>query len=361
MARAILLAHRGVGLAHPNPAVGAIVVKNEHAAGEGFHLYAQRKHAEIVALEGAGADARGATLYLNLEPCCHTGRTGPCARAIIEAGIRRVVAAMEDPNPKVAGRGFRELRNAGIEVSVSIREQDARRLNEAFAKWIRTGMPFVTLKSALTLDGQIAARRGSTTQITSPKSHEEVQRLRHASDALLTGIGTVLVDNPRMTDRSGLPRRRPLVRAIVDSKLRMPARSKIAQSANHDVILFTTQRTNSAKAARLRRSDVEIVTVRARKARVDLRDVLRELGCREILSVILEAGSELNGAMLDADLADKMILFYAPRVLGTADVPMARRQARHSNSLPMLKNLTLHRFGPDFAVEGYFHDVYRNH
>jgi diaminohydroxyphosphoribosylaminopyrimidine deaminase / 5-amino-6-(5-phosphoribosylamino)uracil reductase len=360
-ARAILLAHRGVAQTHPNPMVGAIIVKNERSVGEGSHAYAGTKHAEILALEQARADARGATLYLNLEPCCHTGRTGPCTQAIIDAGVKRVVAAMQDPNPKVAGRGFRALRNAGIEVTTGIRESDARRLNEPFSKWIQTGLPFVTLKSALTLDGQIAATGGSTTWITSPESREEVHRLRHASDALLTGIGTILADNPRMTDRSGLPRRRPLLRAIVDSKLRMPAHSKIVKSAGNDVLVFTTSAQNSARAARLSKRGVEIVRVPARNGRPDLRAVLRELGRREIPSVILEAGNELNGAMLDADLVDKMILFYAPRLLGQVTVPVARRRPRPIAKIPMLQNLTLHRFGPDFAVEGYLHDVYRNH
>lgn len=361
MARAILLAHRGLAQTHPNPMVGAIIVKNDHAAGEGFHTYAERKHAEIIAIEQARADARGATLYLNLEPCCHTGRTGPCTRAIIESGIKRVVAAMPDPNPKVSGRGFRALRNAGIEVSTGIRESDARRLNEPFAKWIQTGLPFVTLKTALTLDGQIAAPGGSTTWITSPESREEVHRLRHASDALLTGIGTVLADDPRMTDRSGLPRRRALLRVIVDSKLRMPANSEIARSASSDVVLFTAQSQNPARTARLAKRGVEIIRVRPRNGHTDLRAVLRELGRREILSVILEAGSELNGAMLDADLVDKMILFYAPRLLGQVTVPVARRRSRPIAKIQMLQHITLHRFGPDFAVEGYFHDVYRNY
>src|SRR5215469_3872768 len=247
MTRAILLAHRGVAQTHPNPMVGAIVVKNDRSIGEGSHTYEGSKHAEILALEQAQGNARGATLYLNLEPCCHTGRTGPCANAIIESGIKRVVAAIHDPNPKVAGRGFRALRNAGIEVTVGIREQEARRLNESFAKWIRTSLPFVTLKTALTLDGQIAASGGSTTWITSPESREEVHRLRHASDALLTGIGTVLADDPRMTDRSGSPRRRPLLRAVIDSKLRVPLQSKIVKSANSDVLLFTTQPPTSAR------------------------------------------------------------------------------------------------------------------
>lgn len=375
MARALLLAHRGIALAHPNPMVGAIVVKNDQSVGEGFHTYENLKHAEIIALEQAG-EARGATLYLNLEPCCHTGRTGPCTQAIIEAGIQRVVVAMQDPNPKVAGSGFRALRRAGIEVNVGIREQDARRLNESFAKWIRTGRPFVTLKTALTLDGQIAAkapsrsnhsssaRRSSITWITSPESREEVQRLRHASDALLTGIGTVLADDPRMTDRTNLPRRRPLLRAIVDSKLRMPLRSTIVSDAAKSpgsAIIFTVQSKNSAKARQLAKRGVEIVRVRARKGRVDLREVLRELGRREILSVIVEAGSALNGALLEQNLVDKMILFYAPRVLGEITVPVAQYRARTARDSRMLANLSLHRFGPDFAVEGYFHDVYRDH
>ena len=372
MARALLLAHRGIALAHPNPMVGAIVVKNDQSVGEGFHTYENLKHAEFIALEQAG-EARGATLYLNLEPCCHTGRTGPCTQAIIEAGIKRVVAAIEDPNPKVAGSGFRALRNAGIEVSVGIREQDARRLNEAFTKWIRTGLPFVTLKTALTLDGQIAAkpprklrgaRQDSTTWITSPESREEVQRLRHASDALLTGIGTVLADNPRMTDRTNLPRRRPLLRAIMDSKLRMPLRSTIVTDAAKSAasaIIFTAQSENSSRVRQLAKRGVEILRVRARNGHVDLREVLRELGRREILSVIVEAGSALNGAMLEQDLVDKMILFYAPRVLGETTVPVAQHRARAGRDSHTLANLTLHRFGPDFAVEGYFHDVYRNH
>ena len=207
MARALVLAHRGTALAHPNPMVGAVILKNERIVGEGFHTYDGRKHAEIIALEEARANARRATLYVNLEPCCHVGRTAPCTKAIIDAGIKRVVVAIRDPNPAVAGRGIRELRAAGIEVALGVREHDARHLNEAFAKWIRTKLPFVTLKTALTLDGRIAARTGSTTWITSDASREEVQRMRHEADALLTGIGTVLTDDPRMTDRTKQPRR----------------------------------------------------------------------------------------------------------------------------------------------------------
>src|SRR6266853_3186057 len=224
MDRALELAARGVALTSPNPMVGAVLVRKDEIVGEGFHTYDGVRHAEIIALEAAGEAARGATLYINLEPCCHSGRTGPCTNALILAGVKRVVAAITDANPAVSGRGFKHLRAAGVEVSAGLREAEARRLDEAFAKWIVTRQPFVTLKSALTLDGQLvlphprgrarppfraalAAREIEDQWITSPESRVEVQRMRHASDALLTGIGTVLDDDPWLTDRTGLPRR----------------------------------------------------------------------------------------------------------------------------------------------------------
>lgn len=362
MAEAIELAREGVALAHPNPRVGAVIVKDGQMAGHGFHVYDQRDHAEIMALSMAGPNARDATLYVNLEPCCHTGRTGPCTKAIIDAGIKRVVVAMRDPNPKVAGRGLAQLKRASIEVRMHhLYEAYARETNEAFAKWIRTHLPFVTLKTALTLDGQIAARAGSTTWITGKSSREEVQRMRHESDALLTGIGTVLADNPRMTDRTGLRRRRPLLRVVVDSKLRLPLRSEIVNSAKNDVLVFTTRSLDSVKARALQGKGVEIVQVRSRNGRVNLREVLKELGAREILSVILEAGAELNGAMIEAGLVDKMVLFYAPTIMGGSGVPMARISSRWLRRAPVLSNLSFREYGPDFAVQGYFHDVYRNH
>src|ERR1700732_1162501 len=275
--RALDLAQRGVALAHPNPVVGAVLVKSGRAIGEGFHAYDRREHAEIVALKKAGEKARGATLYVTLEPCCTSGRTGPCTKSIISAGIRNVYAPMEDPNPQVAGRGFAELKRAGIKLHLSenFRER-AEDLNEDFAKWIRTGLPFVTLKTALTLDGQIASRAGSTTWITSAPSLDEVQRLRHQADALLTGIGTVLADDPRMSDRTREPRRRRLLRAIVDSHLRMPLRSKLVKVAEGDVIVFTTQRADSAKARALVRAGVEVFQVCSHSGHVDLRAVIRE-------------------------------------------------------------------------------------
>jgi len=362
MQRALELARRSVGLAHPNPRVGAIVAKGHQKIGEGFHEYDKLDHAEIVALKQAGEKARGATLYVTLEPCCTTGRTGPCTKAIIAAGVTRVVAAMKDPNPAVAGRGFAELTSAGIDVHVRDDDENAKRLNEDFAKWIRTGLPFVTLKTALTLDGQIAMRSGHRQAITSDASRDAVHRLRHLADALLTGIGTVLADDPILTDRSGLPRRRPLLRVVLDSRLRLPLNSKLVKSANRDLLVFTIQPPSFAKARALEKKGVEIFRTRNRRGHVCLDTVMTELGRREILHVLLEAGAELNGAALAADLVDKLVLFYAPRIMGTGGVPMARiPAARWFPKSPELKNLSVAPCGEDFVVEGYFHDVYGNH
>ncbi len=368
MDRALELARQGEAQASPNPMVGAVLVQEERVVGEGFHTYAGLRHAEIHALEAAGPAARGSTLYVNLEPCCHTGRTGPCADAIVAAGVRRVVAAATDPNPAVAGRGIEKLRAAGMEVEVGVRAAEAQKLNEAFGCWISTGRPLVTLKSALTLDGQIAlpARAGRTGPqwITSAESREQVQQMRHAADAVLTGIGTVLSDDPRLTDRTGRPRRRKLLRVLVDSRLRLPRASQLVRSADDDVLVFSTQSLALRRARALRKAGVELVRVRSRRNRPDLRAVVEELGRREILSVLLEAGARLNWAALEAGMVDKMFLFYAPRILGANHLPVARclppNRARALGAPPELRNLTLHRFGPDFAVEGYLRNVHWN-
>ena len=360
MARALELARRGTALTSPNPMVGTVVVRSGHAIGEGFHTYAGRKHAEIIALERAGSGARGATLYINLEPCSHTGRTGPCSRAIIESGIKRVVAAIKDSNPLVAGRGFRELRAAGIAVDIGSDERKAMELNEAFAKWIRTRVPLVTLKSAMTLDGQIAATRGKPTQITSAASRESVQQLRHASDAILTGIGTVLADDPKLTDRTGLPRRRRLLRVVLDSKLRLPLKSELVRSAHGDVLVFTSLPLKSSRAHALIRAGIDVVQLPSRGSRIDLRAALAELGRREILSVLLEAGSELNGAALASGIVDKIALFIAPKILGTNEIPWTRWPRSRPRKLGTIHDVGFRRSGIDFVVEGYLNDVYGN-
>ncbi len=359
--RALSLARRAIGLAHPNPHVGAIVVKGHQKVGQGFHEYDQRHHAEIIALAQAGAKARGATLYVTLEPCCTTGRTGPCTKAIIGAGISRVVAAIEDPNPAVQGCGLGELKRAGIRVEVR-NDMSAKRLNEAFAKWIRTGLPFVTLKSALTLDGQIAVRPGHSTALTGSAARAAVHRLRHSADAVLTGIGTVLADDPLLNDRSGQRRRCPLVRVILDSYLRLPLHSKLVKTARQDVLVFTTEPADATKAKALARLGIEIVSTRRRRGQVAIDSVLTELGRRGILHVLLEAGARVNGSALAADVVDKLALFYAPKIMGTGGVPMAQIAAskwfRQSRALT---HLSVAPCGADLFVEGYFHDVYGNH
>jgi diaminohydroxyphosphoribosylaminopyrimidine deaminase/5-amino-6-(5-phosphoribosylamino)uracil reductase len=361
MEHALNLARKGVGLASPNPHVGCVIVRDGQIVGEGFHQYEWRDHAEIVALKSAGEKARGATLYATLEPCNHTGRTGPCTEAIISAGMRRVVAAMQDPNPATSGRGFERLRAANIETSCGVLEDDARRLNEAFAYWIRAKRPFVTLKSALTLDGQLALpqpkKRGRSTWVTSEESRAEVHRMRHASDALLTGIGTILADDPLLTDRSGLPRRRRLVRVILDTSLRLPLKSRIVQTAEDDLLVFTAAALNTIKARRLQKEGIELVRARAKRGRLDLKAVLTEIGRREMLSVLLEAGPTLNGTALSAALVHKLILFYAPKFAGDVGVPFAHTPVPTRAPLP---NVRVEQFGPDVAITAYLQNVYRS-
>jgi diaminohydroxyphosphoribosylaminopyrimidine deaminase / 5-amino-6-(5-phosphoribosylamino)uracil reductase len=368
MEHALELARKGVGLASPNPTVGCVVVRDGQIIGEGFHQYDRRDHAEIVALKSARERARGATLYVTLEPCNHAGRTGPCTEAVIAAGVQRVVAAIEDPNPVNSGRGFARIGEAAIEVVTDICEEDARCLNEPFACWIRTKKPFVTLKSAMTLDGQLAlpqsekkvarktGRRGRSEWITSEESRAEVHRMRHASDALLTGIGTILADDPLLTDRSGLPRRRRLLRVVLDSKLRLPPKSRIVQTAENHLLVFTATSSKSAKVRTLQKAGVEVVRAKTKAGRIDLQAVLAELGRREILSVLLEAGPALNGAALAAGIVHRLFLFYAPKIAGEISVPLA---VSPNLKLPGLQNIRTHEFGPDFAIEGYFRDVYR--
>jgi diaminohydroxyphosphoribosylaminopyrimidine deaminase / 5-amino-6-(5-phosphoribosylamino)uracil reductase len=354
MEHALALARKSVGLCSPNPNVGCVIVNDGVIVGEGFHQYEWRDHAEIVALKSAGKKAHGATLYVNLEPCNHTGRTRPCTDAILAAGIVRVVASIEDPNPKTSGRGFDRLQSSGVEVTRGVLEQEARRLNEAFARWIRTGKPFLTLKSALTLDGQLALPKTNKTAsiewITSEESRAEVQRMRHASDALLTGIGTILADNPLLTDRSGLPRRRRLVRVVLDTRLRLSPQSRIVKTADDDLLVFTTAKLDSLKARKLQAAGVQILRIRPRHGRVNLADALRELGRRETLSVLLESGPSLNGAALMAGLVDKLTLFYAPKLAGHARAPFANVPKLHR--IPLL-DLHMRQFGPDMCIEAY--------
>jgi diaminohydroxyphosphoribosylaminopyrimidine deaminase/5-amino-6-(5-phosphoribosylamino)uracil reductase len=342
--------------------VGCLLVREGQIVGEGFHQYEKRDHAEIVALKSAGEKARGSTMYVTLEPCNHTGRTGPCTETIIAAGVQRVVAAMQDPHHVNAGRGFDRLRAAGVEVSTGIGEEQAQNLNEAFACWIRTKKPFVTLKSALTLDGQLAlpgerrtlpkSKRNQkrTNWISSEESRLEVQRMRHAADAVLTGIGTVKTDDPLLTDRSGFPRRRPLLRVVLDGGLTIPPHARIVESAANDVLVFTQQRPHARRVRALEKAGVEVIPAVSRMGQINLEAVLAELGRRELLSVLLEAGPTLNGAALLAGIVHKLFLFYSPKISGETSVPLA---IAPNLKLPPFERVRTQSSGPDIALEAY--------
>jgi diaminohydroxyphosphoribosylaminopyrimidine deaminase / 5-amino-6-(5-phosphoribosylamino)uracil reductase len=367
---ALELARKGIALASPNPLVGALVVAaTDTVIGEGFHTYAGVKHAEVLALEQAGAKAHGATLYVNLEPCSHQGRTPPCADAVIAAGIRRVVACIPDPNPLVSGRGFARLRQAGIEIASGFLEDEAKTLNEAFAKYIRRQIPLVTLKSAMTLDGKIApppshaAAPGAPTGgwITSGLSRAHVQELRHRHDAIMVGVGTVIADDPLLTDRSGRPRRRPLMRVILDSRLRLPLQSRLVKTAQNDVLVFCSLAEQKKKQLLTDHGiRVEQVAGPAREGYPDLGAVLRRLGEMETTSLLIEGGALVNWVALASGIVDKVFLFYAPRILaGTGSVPFAGGEGFPDMSdAAYVRSLHLHRFGEDFAVEGYLHDPF---
>jgi diaminohydroxyphosphoribosylaminopyrimidine deaminase/5-amino-6-(5-phosphoribosylamino)uracil reductase len=357
MRDALNLARQGVALTSPNPCVGCVIVRDGVVAGRGFHTWQGVKHAEVLALEEAGDRARGATAYVTLEPCSHTGRTGPCADALIAAGIAKVVAASRDPNPLVGGDGFARLRTAGVEVEMSHSyEAEASKLNEPFFHFMRTGKPLVTLKCAMTLDGKIAAPEDNSGWITSERARTHVQELRHASDVMITGIGTVLADNPLLTDRSGLERARPLLRLVLDSTLRLPLDSNMARSAAEDLLVVATSAASPERRKALEGRGIEVCIFDGPRGRVDIRDVVSLLSERRYLSVMIEAGSKVNWAALESGAVDKVFLYYAPKILGgTESLPMAGGQGRlRRKDAIVLERTALHPIPPDeFAVEGY--------
>jgi len=375
MRRALDLARAGVGLVSPNPAVGAVVVDGSgREVGAATHTYDGVKHAEVLALEQAGNAARGGTLYLNLEPCSHQGRTGPCADAVIAAGIRRVVCSMEDPNPRVSGQGFAKLRAAGIKVEVGLFPGESRKLNESFAKYIRRGKPLVTLKSAMTLDGKIADATKPGTQanstppategarsgyhwITGEVARAHVQQLRHQSDAILAGVGTVMADDPLLTDRSGQPRRRKLLRVIMDSYLRIPLASRVIQTADHDVLVLCSNAEEQSKQA-LEAKGIGVQKVSTTvDGRPDFAAIVRKLGELEITSLLIEGGALVNGAALASGEVDKVFLYYAPKIFGEGAVSFLAGESLHGRA-QCVQRFELHRFGEDFALEGYLRDPY---
>lgn len=351
MARALDLAAQGLGQVSPGPLVGCVVVGPAgEIVGEGFYVFEEIKHAETIALDIAGEKARGGTAYVSLEPHAHYGRTAPCTDALIAAGIKRVVAPIEDLNPKVSGKGFAHLRAAGITVDTGLLSEEATQVNEAYLHYMKTAQPFVHLKLAVSLDGKIATRTGDSRWITGPEARARAHELRHAYDAILVGAGTVTTDNPLLSDRSGLPRRRPLVRVVLDHQLRLSAESRLATTTSEaPVIVFGDPELPNTAA--LRAQGVEIVNANHR----DLTGVLRELGSRSLQSVLVEGGSTIAGEFLDAGLVNKVTFFIAPKIIGGTDAPSAIGGSgieAMADALE-LERVTVAQHGKDIEVTGY--------
>ncbi|MGI8919221.1 MAG: bifunctional diaminohydroxyphosphoribosylaminopyrimidine deaminase/5-amino-6-(5-phosphoribosylamino)uracil reductase RibD [Pyrinomonadaceae bacterium] len=354
MARALELAAKGVGLVSPSPLVGCVLVSaHGSVVGEGFYVYDEIKHAETVALEQAGNKAVGATAYVSLEPHAHHGRTSPCTDALIAAGIRRVVAPVEDPNPKVSGGGFAHLRAAGVEVGCGLMAREAQQLNEKYFHFMKTGRPFVHLKLATSLDGKIATRTGDSRWITGEPARARVQELRQEYDAILVGAGTATADDPLLTDRSGLPRRRPLVRVVLDDGLLITPQSQLAgTAAEFPLLVFTSPDADAKRRTELEKAGVEIFSEPSGR---DLDRVLAELGKRSLQSVLVEGGANVAGALLQAGLVDKVTFFIAPRLIGGRDAPSAIGGSgveRLSEAVD-LEDVEIVQRGGDFEITGY--------
>ncbi len=361
MQRALELARRSTAVSSPNPAVGCVILDCAgQVAGEGWHEYDLLDHAEAVALsvarQHAGERLKGGTAYVTLEPCNHTGRTPPCTEALIEAGLKRVVAATIDPNPNVAGHGMEALRAAGMATSVGVCEAEARRLNEGFARWCQHRRPLVLMKVAMTLDGRIAPPPGAQQQgqsywITNEASRGSVQTLRWLSDAVLTGVDTVLADDPLFTDRSGLRRRRPLLRVVLDSALRIPLTSKIVASAQNDLVVFTVS-TDQARIEGLRARGVRVEVLAADAGRVPLSKVLDKLGDEGILTLLTETGTRLNTSLLEAGLVDRVQLYVSPQIMGSDAIPAFRGM----HQAIQMAEVEVERYGNDLGISSLLRD-----
>ena len=353
---ALSLARRGRGKVSPNPLVGAVLVKNGQIIGKGFHQRAGRPHAEINALKDAGNKALGADLYINLEPCCHYGKTPPCTDALIAHKIKRVFVGMVDPNPLVSGKGIKRLVNAGIQVTTGILEGEARKLNEVFTKYITEKMPFVIMKVASTLDGKIATRDGDARWITGEKARTFVHQLRNEVDAILVGVGTVKRDNPQLTTRLPQGRGRDPHRIILDTHLTIPLSSKLLHlDSQARTIIATAQHASSGKARKLEGLAATILTVPTLRGRTNLKALLKKLGTRDITSVMVEGGRETITSFLEQGLVDKLYLFYAPKIImGKEAVGITGGPGKALiQEAIRVNDVTVRRMGDDILIEGY--------
>lgn len=354
MQQALKIAAYGVGRTSPNPLVGAVIVRNGRIVGQGWHRKAGTPHAEIHALRQAETLAKGATMYVTLEPCAHYGRTPPCCQAVIDAGIKQVIVATLDPNPLVAGKGIELLRDAGIEVIAGILEEEAYTLNEVFFKWITTKLPFVILKTAMTLDGKIATCTGQSQWITSTASREYVHKMRDIYDSILVGIGTVLADNPSLTTRLGESSKNP-IRIIVDSMARTPLTAKVITDHLAPTIIAVTANAPAAKVAELRVAGAEVIIINTMDGQVDLRDLLIALSQRNITSVFIEGGATINCSFMKENLFDKVHVFIAPKLVGgqTAATPIGGAGIENLSKACMLEQMTSQIIGEDILISAY--------
>ncbi len=357
MRLALREAKKGIGRTSPNPCVGAIVVKNSKVVGKGYHKRAGTPHAEIHALREAGKRAKDATLYVTLEPCNHTGRTPPCTEAVLKAGISRLVIGMLDPNPGVAGGGAETLASKKVAVSSSILENECREINLPFIKHTTTGLPWVIMKAGMSLDGRIAAAPGQSTRVTGQKSLQRVHTLRNQVDAILVGIGTALVDNPSLTTRlHGRSGRDPL-RLVLDAELRLPeTAAMLQQESSSQTWIFCGRGAGKRKRSKLEEAGAVVKTVPvSSKGTLDLKAVLTELGQAQITSVLVEGGSKVHGSFLQANLADQILLFVAPKFLGDQGVPLASFSGKKKAvMLSQLKIMSTRRYGEDVLIDGRF-------
>jgi len=356
MQMALDLARKGEGFTSPNPMVGAIVVRDGQVVGRGYHEKVGGPHAEVHAIDDAGSAAVGGTLYVTLEPCNHAGRTPPCTHKILKAGIRRLVAAMTDPNPTVTGGGVRMLSENGVEVSVGICEAAARRLNEVYLKYIRTRSPFVILKCAATMDGRIATRTGDSRWVTGKKAREYVHQLRHAADGILVGINTVIADDPSLTARLPGGGGRDPVRIILDTHLRISPEARVLKlPSGSDTILITGGGVSAERLAAIERPGVRVLPMTEAGGVIDLQALINRLGEMGLCSLLIEGGSRVAGAALRARIVDKICFFYAPKILGGDDgVPICSgRSPERMREAIALCHLEVRRFGEDVMIEGY--------
>ncbi len=354
MQKALELAAKGSGKTSPNPVVGAVLVKGGNIIASDYHRKAGTSHAEVLVLKKAGRKSRGATLYVNLEPCCHTEKkTPPCTTEIIQSGIKRLVVAMTDPNPRVSGKGIKEIKKAGIETKVGIMKKEAKKLNEAFTKFIRGKSPFVILKIAQSLDGKIATSAGESKWITSVKAREHVHRLRNEVDALLVGIGTVKTDNPSLDCR--IKNGKNPYRVIVDSSLEISLNAKVLKHSDRKTIIATTKIAPEDKIAILEKRGIKVLLIKDKASKVDLKVLMKKLGRLNVLSVMIEGGSSIAASALADRIVDKLLFFVAPKIIGGIDaIPSVGGKSPESLKKAIkLINFESLKVGNDILIEGY--------